>query len=259
MEYITGKSNEIIKYIRKLVVSRKYRYETGNFVLEGARLCFDALTSDCEIEIFLFTENINEKYPAECEKAQLAAKRSICISGEVASKLSDTQNTQGVFMVIRVLKKKELNELAGKLIAFDTLQNPDNLGAAIRTADALGAGGAICCNCCDIYNPKALRASMGSMLRLPIYIAEDLSVTLAELKQEGYHVYSAVLNENASDITKIEFSPESIVVIGNEANGVSKPVIDISDELLTIKMESQAESLNASAATSIILWEMMKR
>ncbi len=257
MEYIKSRNNQLIKNIKKLFVSSKYRHETGMFVLEGARLCFDAMKSDYEIEILLITDSSRARYKDECETAENQAVRIILIDDDVAVKLSDTENTQGIFAVVKMKAAQTLQALKGKYVAFDSLQNPLNVGAIIRTADALGMDGAICYNCCDIYNPKALRASMGSILRLPLFFSSDLYNDLKEAKDNGVKIYSAVVNHDAEDLSQISFSDDSVMVIGNEANGVSENINSISN-LITIPMHSKAESLNAMAAASIILWEMTK-
>ncbi|MCD7723092.1 MAG: RNA methyltransferase [Clostridiales bacterium] len=258
MEIIKSKNNDIIKNTKKLLTSHKFRRESGMFVLEGARLCFDALNSDCEIILFLFTETIEKKYAPQCSAFKERAQKYFKITDEIANKLSDTENAQGIFAVLRIKPSGAMPLNGGKYIAFDCVQNPLNLGAAVRTAEALGAAGAICFNCCDIYNPKALRASMGGMLRLPVFISNNLCEDLRRAQHSGCTVYSAVPDRQAQDIKNVHFSDFSICVIGNEANGVSQNVIDISDQLVTIKMNSAAESLNALSAASIVMWEMTK-
>ena len=138
------------------------------------------------------------------------------------------------------------------------MQDPANLGAVIRTAEALGINGAILYNCCDLYNPKALRASMGSILRLPVLISENLAEDIKAYKANGFKSYAAVPDSNARDITKVDFFGSDICVIGNEGNGVSNQVLSACDELITINMLGRAESLNAFAAGAITMWEMLR-
>lgn len=258
MDRITSRNNEMIKNTKKLLSSHRHRQLQGLFVLEGARLCFESLSSDYEVSLFLFTEDIEKKYSAECAALCQKAEKAFVITDEVAEKLSDTQNPQGIFAVLKMKASRSLPLPPGRYIAFDGVQNPLNLGAAVRTADALGAAGAVCHNCCDIYNPKALRSSMGSLLRLPVYVSENLSADLKAAQGHGCAVYSAVPDRAAEDIRGIAFGDFSVCVIGNEANGISQSVLDISDRLVTIKMSSAAESLNALAAASILIWEMTK-
>ena len=258
MEKITSKSNNLIKETAKLFTSRKARYENHQFALEGARLCFDAVSSGYEPDVLLFTEELQAKYPAEIEAAIASSKRACIISSEVASKLSETQTPQGVFAVCGMKPFAKMAEQGKKYIALDNLQDPANLGAILRTAEALGVSGAILYNCCDAYNPKALRAAMGSSLRLPLIISENLADDINSLKANGFSVYATVPDSDAMDITKIDFPASSICVIGNEGNGISAEVKAASSALVTINMLGRAESLNASMAGAIAMWEMLR-
>lgn len=258
MDKITSKNNDLIKNIKKLFISRRARTENNRFVLEGARLCFDVFNSFYKVEVFLVTEKALEKYPARCADMERIAEKSYIISDDAAAKLGETENTQGVFAVceipencVRIVKGK-------KYIALDCLQDPANLGAIIRTAEALGIDGAICYNCCDIYNPKTLRASMGSILRLPLIISKNLANDIEKAKSNGFSVYAAVPDSNAKDITKIKFPASSICIIGNEGNGISEAVKESASQLVTIHMLGRAESLNASMAGAIAMWEMLR-
>lgn len=141
---------------------------------------------------------------------------------------------------------------------LDNVQDPSNVGAIVRTAEALGIDGIITYNCCDLYNPKLLRASMGSVLRLGIEDTNNLEEKIITLKNEGYKVYASVPNNDAKNITDVCFSDKTVCVIGNEANGVEENIKAVSTELITIPMLGRAESLNAGAAASIIMWEMLR-
>jgi len=258
MEKITSKSNALIKNVKKLFTSRRARIENNQFVLEGARLCFDVFNSDYKVACFLVTEKAYEKYEPECRRMIEVADKACFISDEVAAKLADTESTQGIFAVCEILQNHFKIEKNNKYIALDSLQDPSNLGAVIRTAEALGMAGAICFNCCDIYNPKALRASMGSILRLPVMISENLCSDMEQLKTDGFSVYAAVPDSDAADITKISFNKSSVMMIGNEGSGISDAVKNCATELVTIHMQGRAESLNASMAGAIAMWEMLR-
>lgn len=258
MEKITSKNNNLIKNIKKLFTSRKERTQSKKFVLEGARLCFDVLNSTYSVDTFLVTEKMLQKYESECEKMEKIAKNSFLISDEVASKLSETENTQGVFAVCNAKENENRILPNNKYIALDNVQDPSNLGAIIRTAEALGINGAICYHSCDVFNPKALRASMGSILRLPIIISDDLVLDIENAKLDGFKVYATVPDRGAKDITTIDFPKSSICIIGNEGNGISNEVKSVSNTLITINMLGRAESLNASMAGAITMWEMLR-
>lgn len=258
MEKITGRNNELIKNIKKLFTSRRARLQQGRFVLEGARLSFDVLNSSYKADIFLITEKAAQKYKKQFEDMIKIADSAYFISEDVADKLSETENTQGVFCVCS-MQHQEHSVVAGKkYIALDSLQDPSNLGAVIRTAEALGIDGAICFNCCDIYNPKALRASMGSILRLPVILSENLVKDIEKAKKNGFEIFATVPDKQAADITEIHFPTSSISIIGNEGNGISEAVKEAATQLITINMLGRAESLNASMAGAITMWEMLR-
>lgn len=258
MEKITSRSNDLIKYVKKLSASRKARMQEGRFVLEGARLSFDVLNSFYQPDIFLITEKAAEKYKKQFDDMIKIAGSAYLISEEVADKLAETENTQGVFCVCNIPNSNNQLLLNKKYVALDNLQDPSNLGAIIRTAEALGINGAICHNCCDIHNPKALRASMGSILRLPVILSDNLASDIEIAKSKGFSFYAAVPDSNAEDITEIDFSASSVIIIGNEGNGISEPVKAAANKLVTINMLGRAESLNASMAGAIAMWEMLR-
>ena len=166
MDKITGKQNQLIKDTKKLLVSAKARRDVRSFVLEGARLCFDVLHSFYTVTLVLVTADCMARYPAECARLCDRAGRAVEISSEVADKLAETEHTQGIFCVCKMPEENPTIE-TGRFIALDGVQDPSNLGAIARSAEALGIAGLLVYNCCDVYNPKALRASMGSLLRLP--------------------------------------------------------------------------------------------
>ena len=255
MEKITSKSNQIIKDTKKLLTSSKFRTQCNAFVLEGARLSFDVLNSVYKIRLILITESVYERYRESADKIIEKADNAYFISSEVADKLSETASSQGIFVVCEM--KSIASELGSKVIALDNIQDPSNLGALVRTAEALGIDSIIAYKCCDIYNSKALRASMGSILRMSIVRTDNLEEMLSELKNR-YRIYSTVPLSTAVAITDIDFSLPSICVIGNEANGVEDNIKAVSDELITIPMLGRAESLNASVAGAITMWEMLR-
>ncbi|MCM1284639.1 MAG: RNA methyltransferase [Acetobacter sp.] len=259
MEKITGKNNDLIKGVKKLLSSSKERKSQALFVLEGARLVFDVLNSFCEVKAFLVTSQAYEKYKNNSDSLIERSEKSYIITDEISVKLSDTQNSQGIFAVCKMPDIDEnLLRADGKYIALDNVQDPGNLGTIVRTAEALGLDGIIVGGGCDIYNPKALRASMGSMLRMNIYNTGNLSAYLENIKKLGLQIYGTVPDSSADKITEIDFSKGSVCVIGNEANGISDDVRNICTNLITIQMRGRAESLNASVAASITIWEMLR-
>lgn len=255
-DIITSKNNQLIKDTKKLLTSSGARQENRAFVLEGARLCFDVLNSVYSVNLVLITKLAYEKYTDKAEEIISLADKAFFISDDVAKKLTDTVAAQGIFAVCRI-QEQEQSVSGASLIALDHVQDPANVGAIIRTGEALGIDCIITYNCCDIYNPKTLRASMGSILRMKIADTDNLEDTLIQLKKD-YKIYSTVPDSSAKRITDIDFSVKSVCVIGNEANGVEDNIKSISDSLITIPMRGRAESLNAGVAASITMWEMLR-
>lgn len=256
---ITSRNNEKIKSVAKLVSSSKERKSTSLFVLEGARLCFDAAKSGYTIKEAYFTCAAVSKFSDYTDFISENAESVYIITEKVSEKLSDTVNSQGVFCVVEMKHRKGFEiESTKKYIALENVQNPQNLGSVARTAEALGIDGIIVCGGCDMYNPKALRASMGSLLRIPIIAVDDLVKTLSQANKDGMLTAVTVPDDGARDITKADFSGGVIAVIGNEGNGVTENVKNVAKEKITIKMKGEAESLNASVAAVITMWEIMR-
>ncbi|MBR6510260.1 MAG: RNA methyltransferase [Clostridia bacterium] len=254
---ISSKDNSLIKLISKLQTSKKCRYENGLFVLEGLRICKDALDTGTVFDKLIISKSALEKLSEDIDILSENAKECIEIPDYIFEKLSDTKSPQGI---LAVCKMKEINaekiDINGRYLAFENVSDPSNLGAVARTCEALGVSGIILSNDgCDPYSPKVLRASMGTMLRMPLYILDDFAKDLAKLPLKKY---ACVVDKDAKSIKETEFNDGSIVIIGNEANGITDETIAVSDSKITIKMTGKAESLNAAAAAAIAIWEMMK-
>lgn len=259
MEKITATGNGKIKYAVKLSSSSAFRKENGEFFLEGARLCSDAAKSGVQIiRAFLLTESL-EKY-----KDYIAVICENCgeiyeISRDVSEKLGDTGNSQGVFCICKMPgEEKGVIDKNGKYLALENVQDPSNTGAISRSAEAIGLDGLIVSGGCDIYNPKALRAAMGSSLRLPIIVADDMAEIIAQAKKKGMKTFASVPDKSAKDIRTVKKDGGVICCVGNEGNGLSEKTIDACDEKITIPMSGRAESFNASAAAAILAWELKR-
>lgn len=258
-EIIKSRSNERIKKAVAIRKSSRERRKNGLFFLEGARLCSDAAMCGTAIEVLFFSDKAFEKYSFEIEETVKAARSVYRVSQELCDFLSETESPQGVFCVCQMSENSGILPQNGKkYIALDDVQNPDNLGAVARTAEALGIDGMIVFAGCDIYNPKAQRAAMGSLLRLPVIRTDDLCSLLKECRENGLKTYATTPDSSAEKITKTDFSGGVVCVIGNEGAGISKEVLDVCDTKITIPMKGRAESLNAAAAASVLLWEMVR-
>ena len=260
MEVILSKSNEKIKYAVKLRESASFRKKEEKFFLESARLIKDAALSGAEIEMLFVTADANEKYREYIEVILKSTKKAFLISSEIAEKLADTKTTQGVFAVLNMLDKfANISKIKyyGKYVALEEISNPSNFGAICRTAEAVGLDGVIIKGGCDVYNPKVQRASMGALFRLDVITVDDLPELFTELKNNNMKIYGSIPDSSALKITDIDKTSGMVVIIGNEGNGISEEAKENST-LITIPMNGYAESLNAAAAATIIMWEMMR-
>lgn len=258
---ITSRNNEKIKLAAKLCADSSERRKTGLFFLEGLRLCCDAAENGiCPKDVFV-TEVALQKYDRELEVLVSSGENVYVITDEIASKLSDTKNTQGVFCVCKTLDKfANIDKINynGIYIAMENIQTPDNLGAAARTAEALGLDGMIISGGCDIYNPKALRASMGSLLRLDVFSVSDLPEFIAMCNNNSMNTYAAVPDRSVLPVTQMDRTKGVVCVVGNEGNGLTEKTISSCSSKITIPMKGRAESLNAAAAACMIMWEMVR-
>jgi TrmH family RNA methyltransferase len=261
MEKITSRSNEKIKQASALLNSSKARQESGLFLLEGARLCEDAAKNGIEIERLFFTVTAAGKYSERL--ASVFAKASECyeIPEDISLRLSDTQSPQGVFCVCRVQKKSNPEtalDYKGRYIALENIQDPSNLGAVSRAAEALGISGLIVSGGCDIYNPKAQRAAMGSLLRISVIPTENLASLLIFSKQKGMLTLASTPDSGAVSISDVKPEGGAVLVVGNEGSGITREVMDICSIRVTIPMKGRAQSMNAAAAAAILMWELVK-
>ncbi len=256
---ISSRKNQQITHFRSLVRERSYRYETGEFPVEGARLCVEALNCGLTITSFMVTESAKEKYPEIISEISEEFTPDI-ITEDISAYISDTKSPQGVFITAKMLDKPgEMGKIEkGKYIILDGLQDSGNIGTIIRTCDALGIDGVILSpDCADIYSPKIIRSAMGSLFRLPVMITE-LTSFIGELHKKNFNVYAAVLDETAVTVSEAELNGKTAVIIGNEGNGVSEAVVKAAEQKVYIPIKG-AESLNAAIAASIISWEMTRR
>lgn len=258
---IQSRKNEIIKDYIRLTQSSSYRRQRAMFTAEGARLCSDAAKSAADIISVFYTEKAKEKYGKYLSEILSVCGKSYEISAFVAEAMSDVKSSQGIFCVIRQKEPLSVNLLSKnkKYIAGETIQDPSNLGALFRTAEALGMDGVILSgDCCDVYSPKAMRASMGAIFRMPVFVFENFEEEIKKLTDSGFETFAAVVDKDAKSITSCDFSNGAVAVIGNEGNGLTKGTVDSCKYAVTVKMKGRAQSLNASAAATIIMWEMAR-
>ena len=254
---ITSREYSLIKLVSSLQTSAKKRRENSLFVLEGLRICLDAMENSIRFDKLIISDTAIKKYSDTVNSFALNSDECFVIPDSLFRKISDTKSPQGIIAVCKICDRKssEINP-RGRYVALENVADPANLGAVSRTAEALGADGLILsADGCDPYSPKALRASMGTLLRVPVFIFNDLA---GELKKSGLKSFACVVDKNAESIKEQSFNDGSVVIIGNEANGITDETKAAADRLVTIPMSGRAESLNAAAAAAIAVWEMMK-
>ena len=262
---ISSKDNEIVKEIRKLK-EKKYRKE--KFIVQGIKMLEEAMNENASIDLIIIREGINLDL-------DISEFKSIVVTEKVFNTLTDVVSPQGVLAVInkksaentnneniKSIDTKNITELqidknADYILAIDGIQDPGNLGTIIRTADSANLKQIIVSkNTVDSYSPKVIRSTMGAIYRVNIIETENLVETLEKLKEEGFKVVTTSLDTDNS-VYDISYD-KSIVVIGNEANGVSKEVQDMSDYKVKIPMLGKTESLNASVAAGIMIYEYVR-
>ena len=279
MEIISSKDNKKIKYIRSLLEKGSIRKKSKTFVVEGIKLTDEALEYGKVVEIVcaksLYDEIISgdlsgNRLLAENDKniTNYVKKRSslLVVSDTVFKSMSETKTPQGILAVAeipdyRLLDRGFLEQAYTetgkiKLLVLEDTADPGNLGTIMRTAEAARVTGVIMGKgTVDIFNPKVVRSTMGSIFRLPFAYVEDLKETIRELKKQGISFYATHLKGEKS-YKDIKYSDRSAILIGNEARGLSDEVADLADTYVLIPMQGKVESLNAAVAAALMMYEV---
>lgn len=250
-EYISSKNNDKIKDARKLA-DKKYRAQFGLFVIEGRKLVYDYLrTVGVPVRIFA-TEAAAEKYSDIIKAAEI-----YIVSEDLYAYISGEKAPQGIMAVCRIPNQGGL--IPGHCLILESLRDAGNLGTVIRTAAAFGIENIVLsADCADLYNPKTLRAAMGALFFVNVFTVADIVAFVDTLRSGGRRVFATVPAEGATDIRTVSFAANDCVVIGNEGNGISDELLSHCDLSITIPMRGQTESLNASAAASVLMWELVR-
>lgn len=291
---ISSKDNEIVKEIRKL---KEKKYRKNKFIVEGIKMLEEAISENASIDLIVIREGMdlsnlisNILYKNDADSGvkskniidAISKIKSITVTEKVFDTLTDVVSPQGVLAVINKRENGIINQAtennnafeigdkiketenvkidttADYILALDGIQDPGNLGTIIRTADSANLKQIIVSkNTVDAYSPKVIRSTMGAIYRVNIIEVENLEVTLKDLQKDGFKVVVTSLDTNNS-IYDISYN-KSIVVIGNEANGVSKEVQELANERVKIPMLGKTESLNAAVATGIMIYEYVRR
>lgn len=258
---ITSTSNAKIKRLVSLKKKRKLRDEEGVFLVEGVRMFREAPES--EIQEIYMTESFYKKEKKLVEEKESRAKvKAELVADTVFSYASDTKTPQGILCVVKQKKYTQEEVAQGRaplLLVLDNLQDPGNLGTIVRTAEGAGVTGIVMSkDCVDIYNPKTIRSTMGSVYRMPFLYAKDLEETIAFLKKKDICCYAAHLNgERFYD--EPDYCKGSAFFIGNEGNGLRDEIAECADTYIKIPMCGQVESLNAAIASSVLIFEAFRQ
>lgn len=253
---ITSRENATIKQLRALQGSARERRKQGIFLLEGLRICRDALENGVNIKELIISDGAAGKYADAISLLSDCTDRALILPDELFRYIADTESPQGIMAAAYFPEISEKPSPNGRYLGLENLSDPSNLGAAARTAEALGVTGIVISGGCDPYAPKVLRASMGTLLRLPVYQTENI-IDFAD--KYSLRAVACVADRSAASIASVEFTRGDLLLIGNEANGLTEETKKRSDICVTIPMLGSAESLNAAAAAAIAMWEMMRR
>lgn len=252
---ITSTANQKIKSLIKLRKNAKLRSEKKVYLVEGVRM-FTEVPLEYLLEVWV-SETFTKKHGELLKKIPESVPVEI-LTDTVFVHVSDTKSPQGVLCVVRQKDyqvKEMLRSEAPLLIILDQLQDPGNLGTILRTAEAAGVTGVILSkDCVDIYNPKVIRSTMGSVYRVPFVYVEDLPAVLDSLKDYGITAYAAHL-EGKNRYDQECYRKGTAFLIGNEGNGLREEVAERADIRIRIPMEGQVESLNAAIAAAVLMFE----
>ena len=252
---ITSRNNDLIKKVKSLN-DKKFRNQYNQFIIEGDKMINEAIKEKINIEYIFVEENY------EWKNDEIDSNKIINVSSSVMEAISSLKNSPGVLAVAEKKTNKNIEGIDLKdedlFLILDNVQDPGNIGTIIRTADSIGLKYIfIKDGSCDIYNPKVLRSTMGSIFRVECVTFSDNKALIEKLKQNNIIVYATNLKTNKS-IYDVDFK-NSAIIVGNESNGVSEELLELADENIKIPMRGNAESLNVAIATSIILYEAYRQ
>lgn len=252
---ITSTANSHVKRIINLKNKASVRRKEGVFLAEGIKM-YREIPKD-RIESIYIEEKFSELFGKDIDEEYTI------VSENVFKQITDTVTPQGILTVVRQ-KESSLDNILKKdekqlFVLLENLQDPGNLGTIIRTAEGAGVSAIIAGkSTADIYNPKVIRSTMGSVLRVPYIVTDDLQKEIEEFKKFGVTVYGAHLN-GKSYYDKENYNGSTAFIIGNEAKGLTKETASRADKLIKIPMCGKLESLNASVAAAILMYEASKK
>ncbi len=266
-EIITSRQNPTVRELVALL-DKKERRKSRLFRIDGHKLFREAVNCGAKIDLVAICSDKAERYLPE---VQAAGIRAVLLSPDVFSKITDEKAPDGIIAVVKYLDNihktldpSEISALASsgkRIMAFESLRDPGNLGTVIRSASAFGVDTLLLsADCADIYNPKTLRGAMGAIFSREIIFCEDLPEALSRFSCEGRRVLAAILDTEAVAVDKAALTGRDIILIGNEGHGLSRSAVDASDVsvILPINTGRGVESLNAATAASVFMWEQRR-
>lgn len=254
---ITSTSNPQVKKLLQLQKKSKARNEENVFLVEGLRMF--AEVPEERVEKVYISESLYNKKKQELKLERFSVE---ILTDSVFSHVSDTKTPQGILCVVKQ-KKYDIEEFLNlenpHFMVLDNLQDPGNLGTIVRTAEGAGVNAIFLSKeSVDIYNPKTIRSTMGSIYRMPVIYVEDLLELLQIFRERGIKSYAAHLDgKNSYD--KESYQSGTAILIGNEGNGLREEVASAADVWVQIPMQGQVESLNAAIAASILMFEVYRQ
>ncbi|MBR3001976.1 MAG: RNA methyltransferase [Clostridia bacterium] len=271
MQKITSKDNDFVKHVKKLK-DKKYRDLNNEFVVEGIKLVKEAIQEKADIKQIIICEDCEntDNIPKDLTY-EIAKYECVYVTSQVFNSITEVKNPQGILAVVgknivngqnKDCEKTELKEQIDYsqdiIVALDDLQDPGNLGTILRTVDSIGLTQILVSKgTADCFNPKVVRSTMGAIFRIKIIECEDLKQTLKEVKNHQFKVMVTSLQTDNS-IYDVDYN-KKVIVVGNEANGVEQEIQEMADEKVKIPMLGKTESLNASVATGIVLYEYVRQ
>ena len=259
MQTITSKDNELIKHIRKLK-DKKYRDESNEYVVEGVKLVEEAVKENAKIKQIIVCEDTTRTYEIPTHiMLEIAKYECISVSDKIFNIITQVTNPQGIMAIIeKNAQNAKIDYTQDIIVVLDDVQDPGNLGTILRTVDSIGLNQIIVSKgTADAFNSKVVRSTMGAIFRIKIIEVENLAQAIKEMRKHHFKLMVTSL-QTKNSIYDIDFY-KKIIVIGNEANGVSKEIQDMAEEKAKIPMLGRTESLNASVAAGVVMYEYVRQ
>lgn len=246
-----------LKYYSDLNL-KKYRNEEQKFIVEGRKLILEALTSNYECELILSSFRFFEDNPDYFNNKYVKKNNIELIKQKELEKVSDTTTPQGIIGIFKIPDQKlEFSNKPNKIAALENISDPGNIGTILRNCDWFGIKSVVLSeNCAEVFSPKVIRASAGSIFHLEIINAADFYESLNELKKDDYKILCS--NINGENIYEFKTPEKFIITLSSEAHGPTEKLLTISDKIVTIPKRGKAESLNVASASAVLLSELTK-